>query len=79
VHAGWVQHDETLTTPYMHNLNIKIGKQWMQETFGKEVRGLWQIDSFGASHVTPKVLEGELDHIVLNRIGDEAKSRLKAN
>lgn len=59
---------------------MQVGFNWLFETFpflrGK-VDTMWQIDPFGSSSNTPIMFGSEFKHIVLNRIGDNIKDKLK--
>lgn len=78
VGGGWVQHDETLTSPKMQILNTESGLEWLSDTFPfVEVETMWQIDPFGASYLSPALMSQFYSNAVLNRIGDKVKDRLK--
>jgi len=66
---------------------MKAGYDWIQETFPNKVKNLevfWQIDPFGSSPTTPLLINNQSSlpflrykYQVLNRIGDQAKVKLK--
>lgn len=88
VGGGWVQHDETLSTYRQQIINMQAGWEWIKDTFPnmkKAPEVFWQIDPFGASPITPLLINNQSSipflrykYQVLNRIGDLAKEKLKA-
>lgn len=78
VGGGWTMHDEESTSVYSSATNMEYGLTWLQQTFNKKPRFLWQIDPSGHAALTP-TLAAMLgyDAIVLDRVPDPVRQKMR--
>lgn len=78
VGGGYTMHDEESTNVYSSAVNMEYGLTWLQQTFNRKPRFLWQIDPSGHAALTP-TLAAMLgyDAIVLDRVPDPVRQQMR--
>lgn len=77
VGGGWVMNDEAVPAYKETMLNMRLGIDFLRDTFGVRPNIGWQIDPFGSTAVTVSVLyKLGYDALVENRISSNFKSKL---
>ena len=75
--GGWVMNDEALPSYKEVLLQMRVGLDFLKQTFGIRPNIGWQIDPFGHSAVTPAVLHKlGYDGLVGNRISQDFKNKM---
>ena len=76
--GGWVMNDEALPSYKESMLQMRLGLDFLKETFGIRPNIGWQIDPFGHSAVTVSV-QHKLGYEVLigNRISNNLKDKMR--
>ena len=75
--GGWVMNDEALPSYKESMLQMRLGLDFLKETFGIRPNIGWQIDPFGHSTVTVSVLHKlGYDGLVGNRISQDFKDKM---
>jgi len=75
--GGWVMNDEALPSYKESMLQMRLGLDFLKDTFGVRPNIAWQIDPFGHSAVTVAVLHKlGYEAFVGNRISESFKSKL---
>jgi hypothetical protein len=87
VNGGWVMHDEGITRYDSQIHQMTLGHDRLQQIlvdeegrFNLSIKTGWQIDPFGPSPFTVNLHAwAGMDFLVLNRMPDDVKDRLKSN
>lgn len=75
--GGWVMNDEALPSYKESMLQMRLGLDFLRDTFGVRPNIGWQIDPFGSSALTVSVLNKlGYDALVENRISQNFKTKL---
>jgi hypothetical protein len=77
--GGWVMNDDALPSYKEIMLQMRLGLDFLNQTFGVRPTFGWQIDPFGLSKVTATVLyKLGYDGIVGNRMSQNFKDKLSS-
>jgi hypothetical protein len=80
VNGGYVAHDEACPTYNDIIENMRVGHQWLQDTFGLVPKIGWHVDAFGHSAVNAKLFaEMGFDALFFGRDDFEDKAVRKQN
>ena len=78
INGGWVMNDEAIPSYKQALIQMRLGLDMMNHTFGKRATIGWQVDPFGSSSVTVSNLHKlGYDAYIENRISNEFKDKLK--
>jgi len=76
--GGWIMNDEALPTYKEAMLQMRLGLDFLQNTFGVRPSIGWQIDPFGSSSVTVAILRKlGYDALVENRVSNNFKDKMR--